>query len=328
MDGQPTASYSGRTLAIVLSMHRSGSSLTANLLQRLGISLGPFELIGPAEGNLHGHFESVPVNELDVELQQRVFGFDGDMPLSEENLRRFLECDGCWNSERMISPSDLGRGREQIRRLVESAPVCALKEPRMLLLWPYWNRVLRGFPGLRVVLLALVRSPHEVAMSIFLRGKGRYAYHDALAVTAANLRRLQEIRRTWRGEQVLVRFDPQTYAEDMRLAAKVCGLTWQEEAFREVFDPICKHHDPTRVEHEAQRIFDELSGLPPSLAARESPLALARDAAEREKVIQTSLQAETESLERRIAALEHVVLVPKFQFRTLVHLIRRPKEAA
>ena len=125
----------------------------------------------------------------------------------------------------------------------------------MLLLWPYWIRVLGGFPGLRVVLLTLVRSPHEVAMSIFLRGKGRYAYHDALAVTAVNLRRLQEIRRTWRGEQVLLRFDPQTYAEDMRLAVKVCGLSWQEAAFQEVFDPICKHHDPTRVEHEVAMDF-------------------------------------------------------------------------
>ncbi len=312
-------------------MHRSGSSLTANLLQRLGMSLGPFELMGPAESNPHGHFEAAPVNQLDVELQQRVFGFDGDMPLSEEDLRRFLACDGCWNSERMISQSDLARGRDQIRQLVESGPLCALKEPRMLLLWPYWIRVLGGFPGLRVVLLTLVRSPHEVAMSIFLRGKGRYAYHDALAVTAVNLRRLQEIRRTWRGEQVLLRFDPQTYAEDMRLAVKVCGLSWQEAAFQEVFDPICKHHDPTRVEHEAQWIFDELSGLPPSLAAPESPLALARDAAVREKLLQTclqSLQAGTESLERRIATLEHMISVPRFQFKTLVHMLRRPKDAA
>ena len=36
--------------------------------------------------------------------------------------------------------------------------------------------------------------------------------------------------------------------------------------------------------------FDELSGLPPSLAAPESPLALARDAAVREKLLQTCLR--------------------------------------
>ena len=293
-------------------MHRSGSSLTANLLQRLGASLGPFELSGPGEANPHGHFEAIPVNQLNMEVQQRVFGFDGDMPLSEDDLRRFRECDGRWSSDQAILPSDLARGHEQIRQLVESSPVCGLKDPRMLLLWPYWVRVLNGFPGLRVVLLTLVRSPHEIAMSIFLRGKGNCAYHDALSATAVNLRRLQEIRRTWRGEQVLVRFDPRTYAEDMRSAAKVCGLTWQDAIFQEVFDPVCRHHHPTRVDHEAQRIFDEISGLPP-LAAPESLLALARDAASREKLIQRRLQslqaaqqrqqvAGMQSLEQRLAA--------------------------
>ena len=111
-------------------------------------------------------------------------------------------------------------------------------------------------------------------MSIFLRGKGSVAYHDALAATAVNLRRLQDIRRAWRGEQCLVRFDPPTYAEDMRSAAKVCGLTWQDAVYREVFDPICRHHDPTRVDHESQRIFDGIGGLPPRLRPPRRPWPL------------------------------------------------------
>ena len=45
---------------ILLSMHRCGSSLTANILQRLGMSLGPFELNGTDSSNPYGHFEAVP----------------------------------------------------------------------------------------------------------------------------------------------------------------------------------------------------------------------------------------------------------------------------
>ena len=36
------------TLVVLLCMHRCGSSLTTNILQRLGMSLGPFELMGAA----------------------------------------------------------------------------------------------------------------------------------------------------------------------------------------------------------------------------------------------------------------------------------------
>ncbi len=45
-----------RTLVVLLSMHRCGSSLTANILQRLGMSLGPFEFLEATPSNPYGHF--------------------------------------------------------------------------------------------------------------------------------------------------------------------------------------------------------------------------------------------------------------------------------
>ena len=87
MDPPTDSQYSGRTLVVVLSMHRAGSSLTTNLLHEFGLSLGPFELIEPSESNRRGHFEPVPVNHFDMQLQQQVFGFEGDMPRSEQTLR-------------------------------------------------------------------------------------------------------------------------------------------------------------------------------------------------------------------------------------------------
>ena len=206
---QPTDSrYSGRSLVVILSMHRSGSSLTTNLLHELGMSLGPFELIGPLESNRRGHFEPVPVNHFDMRLQQQVFGFDGDLPRSEETLAQFLQLSGKWDLAAATPEADLEFGRKFVRQLAESGDVSGFKDPRVVLLWPYWSRVLSEFSELRVVLLTVLRSPHEVAMSIFMRGKGQFTYHDALDMTAVCLRRIQAIRESWPGEQALVRFDP------------------------------------------------------------------------------------------------------------------------
>ena len=101
----------------------------------------------------------------------------------------------------------------------------------MPLLWPFWSRVFAGFAGLRVVPLFLARSPHEIAMSIFMRSQGVLAYGDALDVTAVHFRAAERHSRRLAGERAVVRFDPRVFAEDLREAAKVCRLAWSEEAF-------------------------------------------------------------------------------------------------
>ncbi len=42
---------SSRTLVVILSMHRGGSTLTTSILQRLGMSFGPYDLVGAAKSN-------------------------------------------------------------------------------------------------------------------------------------------------------------------------------------------------------------------------------------------------------------------------------------
>lgn len=43
---------------IIAGMHRSGTSLTASLLQNLGVNIGK-QLVGVDYGNIKGHFENV-----------------------------------------------------------------------------------------------------------------------------------------------------------------------------------------------------------------------------------------------------------------------------
>ena len=309
MNDQSDMSNDPRTVIVILGTHRSGSSLTARILHKLGMSLGPFELIGPLESNRHGHFEPVPINHFDMRLQQQIFGFDGDMPHTEEVLHALLQSDGRWPPDVRISEDDLEFGRLAIRQLVDSGKVSGFKDPRVALLWPFWHEALSQFPGLRVILLTLLRSPHEIAMSIFMRGKGQYTYHDALNVTAMYLRRIQDIYNTWDGEHAVVRFDTRVYAEDMRIASEKCGLPWRNEFTKEIYDSGDRHYEPTRVAHDAQRVFDELSGLPESLHANNA-LLHARDSALREKLIQKQLveaQLQQQRLQEDLDRCEQIV---------------------
>ena len=105
-----------------------------------------------------------------------------------------------------LSDNAILRGRELVRRLVESGPVSGFKDPHTVLLWPFWQRVLEGFPGLRVVPLSVMRSPHKIAMSLFMRGhgncgyRGLWEYGEALDVIAVHFKRMKAILDEWPGQ--------------------------------------------------------------------------------------------------------------------------------
>lgn len=52
---------------VVLGMHRSGTSLTAKMLHRMGVNMGD-QLLAPNEFNPYGHWEDVNFFELNVEI--------------------------------------------------------------------------------------------------------------------------------------------------------------------------------------------------------------------------------------------------------------------
>ena len=275
--------HEDKTLVPILCMHRSGSSVTTNVLAELGMALGPFPLLGAAEGNRHGHFESLPFYDLDQQVQRLALGFSEDMPESPEVLQRFLESEGRWPEGVDLPPSWLDRGEELIHRLVATGAVSSFKDPRLPLVWPFWVEVFRRIPGLRVVPLVLMRSPHEIAMSIFMRSKGRFDYCDALDVTATHFKRTLAILADWPGPLARVRFLPEHFVEDLRATCRLLGLAWSEEVYTRVFDIECKHHEAAVVAHPAQAFFEQLSALPPQELTRAIAPRIETDALIRER---------------------------------------------
>jgi hypothetical protein len=249
-----------RTLVVVLCMHRTGSSFVTSLLERLGMSLGPFALLPPSETNTRGYFEAEPLKALNDELQLKFLGFDGEAPGSAEVFRRFRRTQGEWPAEPPIPDDLLRHGRELIELLLASGPISGFKDPRTVLTWPFWRRVLAEISGLAVVPVMLVRSPHEIATSLFLRSGGQIAYRQALDLVEVHFRRMQAIRGELGGNVPVVCFDPRTLADETRQVVRRCGLRWDEAIFHEVYDPECRHHEALAVTHPAQQAFEELRG--------------------------------------------------------------------
>lgn len=280
-----------RTFVLLLCMHRSGSSLTANILQELGMSLGEDPLVGPAPSNIYGHFESEPLQRLNRRLQELAFGFLDDSPTSEPVLSRFLEQRGAWPQDLEIPDSLLREGSDLLARLIDSGRISGFKDPRTVLTWPFWRRVLASFPSLRVVVVPLLRSPHEIAMSLCTRTRGAEPYWACLDVTAVHFLRIREILATRPLASNVVRFGTEHFREDLAAAARFCGLEWNEQVASKVFDRECVHQEPAVVLHEAQTLHDEIAGCLSSVPLG-GPLAWvqARDARKCERMTHERLQ--------------------------------------
>jgi hypothetical protein len=249
------------------------------------MELGPFNLGEANESNKYGHFEAQPFVLLNRELQLREFGFEGDLPDSDDVLRSYCQRDGRWTSDDTISDAEIARGRELLDRLTESSPVCGFKDPRTAQVWPYWRRVFASMSNLRIVPLFLVRSPHEIAMSVFRRSLGRRDYAQALDVTAVHFRRMQEVRAQWPGGSAIVQFDPRVCRGQLQRAAKLCSLTWSDDVFAEVYDASCRHHEAAIVDHPAQAAFEAFVGQPAQPRSMENDRQLQADAAAREATL-------------------------------------------
>jgi hypothetical protein len=299
-----------KTLVVILSMHRCGSSLTARLFQRLGMSLGPFDLGEANESNKYGHFEAQPFVLLNREFQLKQFGFEGDLPDDADTFRRYCESDGRWNSEESIPDEAIVRGREIVDRLMQSGTVCGFKDPRTVQVWPFWRRVLEGLPGLRVVPLFLIRGPHEIAMSLFRRSQGERDYAQALQVSTVHFRRMKDILYHWSGPAAVVQFEPQIYSLQARQAAELCGLSWSDTALAEAYDASCRHHEATTIDNPAQRAFEALANLPPGTHDAENFRRLLADSEARETILRKTRELrrqERDAAQQSAATLQNEI---------------------
>ena len=146
---------------IITGMHRSGTSLVASLLQRLGVDIGE-NLLGPGEGNPRGHFEDLDFVRFHEDWLHRC----GQRMLLQNEFR----------------PRVSSEERDRARRLITSRQgqgLWGFKDPRTSLFLPFWNELL---PDARFLLV--FRHPIDVVLSLLRRGSD----YEALVDPAAGLR--------------------------------------------------------------------------------------------------------------------------------------------
>ncbi|MDY6936545.1 MAG: sulfotransferase [Cyanobacteriota bacterium] len=132
---------------IITSMHRSGSSLTASLLQSAGLHLGK-ELMKGNQSNIKGYFENLDF----LDFHKAV-------------LRSHEITDKGWTLQESIEVDDrfIDTAKEIVKRNA-TAPNWGWKEPRTSLFLEFWGNLLP-----KAQFLFIYRAPWEVVDSLYRR---------------------------------------------------------------------------------------------------------------------------------------------------------------
>jgi len=251
------------TVAVVLGMHRSGTSAITHMLVHAGFEV-PGDLVPPTPGNPRGYWEPEEIVDVHNEFLSAVGdGWSDPGPLAT----------GAFEGEAA------SRARARLKNIAERelAPRrrWVLKDPRLCRLMPLWFPVLRELriePGF----LHVVRSPLSVARSL--------ADRDGLGMTvslALWLRHQLEAEAATRGHQRLfIRFEDWSGNASEPVLRRLVGwgggtLPSLEDLARlraEVLEPDLVHHL-----EEATSILELSRRFPWVVTAYEAFLSLCRE---------------------------------------------------
>lgn len=148
-------------ILIITGMHRSGTSLTASLLESAGLDIGK-NLLPAGEGNPKGHFENIDF----LDFHQNVLSSLG------------IDKVGWTTQNKLIPPPYfLPQAQELINRNKSLTQPWGWKEPRTTLFLDFWANLI---PSARF--LFIFRSPWEVVDSIYRRGDVIFHQNPYLAI--------------------------------------------------------------------------------------------------------------------------------------------------
>ena len=136
-----------QSIFVITGMHRSGTSLTASLLQSTGVDIGQ-RLMPPAEGNVKGYFENLDFTD----FHEDIFASQG---ISKAG----------WTVEKQIQVPE--QFLERAKFLIQgnsSRKIWGWKDPRTTLFLDYWANLIP-----EANFLLIYRAPWEVIDSLYRR---------------------------------------------------------------------------------------------------------------------------------------------------------------
>ncbi|MCB8788545.1 sulfotransferase [Planktothrix agardhii] len=153
-------SHSEQTVFIITGMHRSGTSLTASILQSAGVHIGR-NLLGADHVNIKGHFENIDFYQFHINILDSQ-GVSGAGWTLQDNLE--------------IKEEFIDQAKDLVQKNALSS-VWGWKEPRTTLFLEFWAKLL---PEAKFLLI--YRSPWEVADSLYRRGDEMFQSQPELAI--------------------------------------------------------------------------------------------------------------------------------------------------
>ncbi len=174
--------------------------------------------------NAKGHFEATAA----VRLSDRVLSLSGGSWMQAPVALRW-DAEAEAERDRLLAPID---GRPAL-----------LKDPRMLLCWPFWNG-----SGTSLALIGCVRHPLAAARS--MSAWRRLELTDGLRLWLAHCRVLLELARSRAVPLVDVDAAPEAFLARMRTVAAGLPGTLDTEAMAAHYDPRELHHDGAHAQVE------------------------------------------------------------------------------
>ena len=147
-------------IVVLLGMHRSGTSLTASILEALGVDFGS-DFIPANDNNPKGYFENAAITRAQVRLNRLL----NRRPFTAAGLVDYPQ--QCWESRQALEFVD--EAEMLVRRGLErSSGAWGFKDPHTIKLLPLWQVVFERC-GITPVYILAVRHPSEVAASVAKR---------------------------------------------------------------------------------------------------------------------------------------------------------------
>ena len=160
-----------QTCILILGMHRSGTSALTGVLNLLGVHLGS-ELMEGNSANQKGYFENNHFYKINEKLLSKIGSSWDDVFYDESKIATIKEV------------TEL---KEIIKKEFNAASIFAIKDPRLIYLFPLYEKVLKEL-NIDIKIILPYRNPVEVASSLNRRdsmskekGLLLWAYHFLLA---------------------------------------------------------------------------------------------------------------------------------------------------
>jgi hypothetical protein len=148
----------GKHVIVVLGMHRSGTSLCANLLHAMGVNMADDP--GASPNNRRGHWERPRIND----LNDQVFASFGR---AWSDASHALALPPHWLDDPRTRSIRAALANWLTTQLVQAGP-WGFKDPRTARLLPLWRQVLED-AGATARFIFCVRNPAQVARSLSAR---------------------------------------------------------------------------------------------------------------------------------------------------------------